>query len=269
MIQGIQVQQGTQVQQGIQPQQSVRFQQDVQTQQTKPVVPIQQITGLPLQERMITTPNKPGYNSNTPIQPRAIQSQFAPQMAFAEISASKAAIPQFQGKEEEVVDAWFFALDRYFRKNNTHISLKVDRTVDYLRDGALVTFRSIDNWDSISWDQFRNAFYTTYQPQNLQKVLRKRLSSLKQENTIAKYIEEFNKIMNKIRNMSEEDKIEYFILGLQPETSKEVAFEEPLSLVEAKTLATKVETFFTKSSGFRKEHDEACKLQMEPTLPKR
>ena len=95
----------------------------------------------------------------------------------------------------------------YFRKNITHISLKGDMAVDYLRDGALLTFRSLDNWDSISWDQFRNAFYTIYQPQNLQKVSRKRLSSLKQENTIENYIEEFNKIMNKIRNMSEEDKI--------------------------------------------------------------
>ena len=32
-------------------------------------------------------------------------------------------------------------------KNNTHISLKVDTTVDYLCDGALVTFRSLDNGD--------------------------------------------------------------------------------------------------------------------------
>ena len=47
-------------------------------------------------------------------------------------------------------------------------------------------------------------------------------TSLKQENTIANYIEEFNKIMNKVRNMSEEDKIEYFISGLQPETGKKV-----------------------------------------------
>ena len=62
--------------------------------------------------------------------------------------------------------------------------------------------------------------------------------------------------MNKIRNMSEEDKIEYFISGLQPETGKKVAFEEPLSLVEAKNMATKVETYFTKSSGFRKEHEQ-------------
>ena len=44
----------------------------------------------------------------------------------------------------------FFALDRYFRKNNFYISLKVDTAVDYLRDGALVTFRSFENWDSIS-----------------------------------------------------------------------------------------------------------------------
>ena len=105
---------------------------------------------------MNTTCNQPSYNPNTQT-PRA----------------------KFHDKEEEDVDAWFFALVRYFRKNNTQIILKVDTAVDYLRDAALVTFRSLDNWDSISWDQFRNAFYTTYQPQNLQKVLRKRLSSLK------------------------------------------------------------------------------------------
>ena len=60
--------------------------------------------------------------------------------------------------------------------------------------------------------------------------------------------------------MSEEDNIEYFISGLQPETGKKVAFEEPLSLVEAKTLAVKVETYFTKSSGFRKEHEHKHKI---------
>ena len=50
--------------------------------------------------------------------------------------------------------------------------------------------------------------------------------------------------MNQIRNMSEEDKIEYFVSGLNRETSNMVACEEPASLVEAKALATKVETYY-------------------------
>jgi hypothetical protein len=73
--------------------------------------------------------------------------------------------------------------------------------------------------------------------------------------SISSYIDEFNKIMNQIRNMSEEDKIEYFVSGLNRETSNKVAFEEPASLVEAKALATKVETYYSRSSGLEKTFD--------------
>ena len=101
-------------------------------------------------------------------------------------------------------------------------------------------------------------FYTHYQAQNLQRLLHHKLSKLRQIGSISSYIDEFNKIMNQIRSMSEEDKIEYFVSGLKQETSNKVAYEEPGSLVQAKAIATKVETYFARGSG-RKETDDAQK----------
>ena len=163
------------------------------------------------------------------------------------------------------MDGWLFSLERYFKKHNTRRADRVDCAGDFLRESALTTFRSIENWESVSWEQFRSTFYTHYQAQNLQRVLRHKLSKLRQVDTISSYIDEFNKIMNQIRNMSEEDKIEYFVSGLNRETSNMVAFEEPASLVEAKALATKVETYYARSSGLKKLMLHK-RLKMDPII---
>ena len=153
------------------------------------------------------------------------------------------------------MDGWFFSLEMYFKKHNTHRGNWVDFAVDFLRESELTTFRSIENWESFSWEQFKSTFNTHYQEQKLQRVLRHTLSKLIQFDTIYRYIDELHKIMNQIRNMSEEDKIEYLVSGLNREISNKVAFEEPTSLVEAKALATNVETYYARGSGYEKTYD--------------
>ena len=164
-------------------------------------------------------------------------------------NVSKSTLYHFNGKTNEDIDAWFFTLERYFKKADISQDEKVDFAVDYLRDGALTTYRSIENRDSIPWNEFKRIFYSAYQCQNIQKVLRKKLASLRQTGTITEYIHSFNHLINQIKNMSEDDKIDRFTEGLREETSVKVAFEEPATLAEAKALAQRFEAYFGPRMG--------------------
>ena len=164
---------------------------------------------------------------------------------------SKPSLYHFHGKPNEDIDSWFFTLERYFRKLLVNDKDKVDIAVDYLKEGALSTYRSMENKDYLGWQEFKNTLYSIYQSQNLQKILRKKLANLRQMNSLNEYIHSFNQIINQIKNMSEEDKIDRFTEGLNNKTAKRVAFEEPATLAEAKLLAQRIEAYFGEAN-FRK-----------------
>ena len=97
---------------------------------------------------------------------------------------SKPSLYHFHGKPNEDIDSWFFTLERYFRKLLVNDKDKVDIAVDYLKEGALSTYRSMENKDYLGWQEFKNTLFSIYQSQNLQKILRKKLANLRQMNSL-------------------------------------------------------------------------------------
>ena len=157
---------------------------------------------------------------------------------------AKIEVNKFNGNPDEDVELWIFSLERHFKKIALEDEEKIDLAVDYMRGGALSTYRSMDDWSVSSWENFKVTLFSAYQPQNLQILLRMKIKYLRQTGPIQSYINEFNKLLYPIKNMSEEDKIITFIDGLRDQTRARVSFEEPTSLGKAKELAVKYETYY-------------------------
>ena len=167
--------------------------------------------------------------------------------------ANEKSLTFFRGKPSDNLDEWFFTMERFFKKGGIPAHEQVDYAVDYLKDNGLTTYRSFDERELTSWSKFKRMMNDCYQPKNLQKALRKQLSDLKQEGSIQDYIHDFDRIMNQVREMSEVDKIDRFIDGLHPRTKNKVAFEEPMTLGDAKTLAQRVDIYFNQNNITRNE----------------
>ena len=138
-------------------------------------------------------------------------------------------------------------------KSKTHPDDTVDFAVDYLRDNALTTFRSLND-EYMHWEHFKIALRSNFQPKNLQKCLRQKLSVLKQTNSVQEYIYAFDTIMNQIKDMSEVDKVDRFTQGLTQEICQKVGYEEPATLIEAKEIALRIDAYFNISN--RQQNDK-------------
>ena len=157
---------------------------------------------------------------------------------------AKVDVNKFSGNPDEDVDDWVFRLERHFKKIGLDDDEKIDFAVDYLRGSAMTAYRSMENWSLSSWQNFKTTLLSMYQPQNLQIILRMKLKKLQQTGSVQVYINDFNKLLYPIKNMSEEDKIIMFIDGLREATKSRVSYDEPSTLGKAKELAIRFETYY-------------------------
>ena len=83
--------------------------------------------------------------------------------------------------------------------------------------------------------------------------MRTQLRELKQTRCLEEYIYSFDSIMNKVKDMSEFDKVLYFTDGLKEELKQKVAQKCPENLFEAKNLALKEEIISGRGGNNKKE----------------
>jgi len=114
----------------------------------------------------------------------------------------------------------------------------------FVKDGAQYTYRRIlRNLPKANWNKFSKAIWDSYVTEDYQQTLRAKLQALKQTNTFNEYLLNFNKIINRIENMSEPDKIHAFIKGLMPKTRSYVGTHKPSNVDEAIKLANTFEAY--------------------------
>ena len=70
---------------------------------------------------------------------------------------TKAGVSNFCGDLEDDVETWIFSLERHFKKVAMQEEEKLDFAIDFLKKGALATYRSWDNNDNFSWYDFNTA----------------------------------------------------------------------------------------------------------------
>jgi Retrotransposon gag protein len=96
--------------------------------------------------------------------------------------------------------------------------------------------------DIVNWEQLKQVMMVYYNPHNEQVNARDGLKTLRQKLSVAEYANDFNKLVLKLQEMSEDEKLYNFISGLQTEVKLQVELHRPNDLQSAKEIADRADT---------------------------
>jgi hypothetical protein len=156
-------------------------------------------------------------------------------------------ITEFHGKENEVVKDWIYNVENVFKASNIRDdNQKVIYAKTYLRSAALTNFKSFEaGKPNLTWEQFKEHLINKYRPLYHEETIRQKLKELKMEKTenIRSFVNKYQQLIAEIDEMSEKDKIFYFVSALLDKTRRWVNILSPQSLDQAIEIAEKYETF--------------------------
>lgn len=119
--------------------------------------------------------------------------------------------------------------------------------------GAQSTLRCKGGQCSIdSWDDLKRELKNQFLPENVEFIARRKLRQLRQTGTVRDYVKQFSALMLDIRDMSEKDKLFYFIEGLKPWVHMELQRQRVQDLASAMAAAERLTDFSPMDSGKKK-----------------
>ena len=137
----------------------------------------------------------------------------------------------------ENIHNWIYLLEHRFKTEKLKGELQTDYAVEYMRDGALETYKRLfpSEDETPTWAEVKQEFLNTFVPFNHQMEIRNELKKLKQgngEDAFNMYVHDFNRLINKSDGINEHDQMMYFMNGLSPYTVKRVQETCPENLKE-------------------------------------
>ena len=150
----------------------------------------------------------------------------------------------FYGNSEQETDDWLYAIKRYFKyKCIEDDEQRVMIASSYFRRSAASFFEALEKSkpDGVAWDELERRLRERFMASADKVKLRQSLRCLKQTTGIDDYIGMFRELTSRVDDMSESDKIVYFIDGLKPLTQRELRKVAPSSLEDAYAAAEKSE----------------------------
>jgi hypothetical protein len=152
--------------------------------------------------------------------------------------------PVYSGKDEEDLDAWIYKMTQYMTIRRISNSEMLRRIPSFLDKLALGWYRQLQEDIEVghkhtleSWDDFEQEIRRNFEAPNLQQEVRTKLKRLRQGDSVRQYIFGFRSLLAKVTDMSEDDRIHYFVSGLKEDTRAECDYKAPRTLSEAIIIA--------------------------------
>jgi Retrotransposon gag protein len=102
----------------------------------------------------------------------------------------------------------------------------------------------------VNLEQLKQTMTVYYKPQNEQANARDGLKMLRQKRSVAEYANDFNQLVLKLPEMTEDEKIYSFISGLQTEVKLQVELHRPNDLQTAKEITDRADTIIFQAKRF-------------------
>ncbi|KAA0034110.1 uncharacterized protein E6C27_scaffold65G001000 [Cucumis melo var. makuwa] len=217
-------------------------------------------------------------NARLSLTMRAMASQ-AP--AGGAISVSKVKVPEpkpFCGvRDAKTLENYIFDLEQYFKATNTVTEeAKVTLATMHLSEDAKLWWRSryvdiqegrctVDTWDALK-RELRSQFF----PENVEILARRKLRDLRHTGEIREYVKQFAGLMLDIRNMSEKDKVFYFVEGLKPWARAKLYEQRVQDLTSAYAAAERLFDLTSDSQDARRNQSSSPRRNRDsrPSSPK-
>ena len=153
---------------------------------------------------------------------------------------------QFTGAANANVDTWLFEMEQYQTASGiTEDNQRIILALSYLKESASQWWLSICNsplTKPTTWENFKTTMRARFQPLAASRTARANLRNLRQgHKTVSEYSNTFLRQMQLINDMSEVDKIEHFVMGLQSAVANQVELKDPQTLTDAMNWAQRTE----------------------------
>jgi len=165
-----------------------------------------------------------------------------------EVTVQGMSLPHFHGKEDEPVDMFLWQATQYFEAKNFNLTDPavqarcVTTLVANFRGNASFWFRNLVKTVAkpTTLAELQTYMEAHFTPGNLQNSLRDQLYGIRQDQypSLFTYVSAYRQIIHQVEDMSERDRVGYFVRGLQPRTQASVKYHAPATLDAAITMAT-------------------------------
>lgn len=184
--------------------------------------------------------------TTTPITPHTSTSLLRPIPHNPQPHAKISPPNQYTGETNSNVNAWLFQMEQYL--DNTAVvndHLRISYASSYLKESAFQWWYHLvekEHRRPNTWEEFQHLIRERFQPLAASRTARTALRGLRQAGrSVRSYTDEFMKLIQLIDDMSEADKREQYMNGLQPSIYNEVDIRDPQTLLAAQTLAQNAE----------------------------
>ena len=167
----------------------------------------------------------------------------------------------FYGTANESIDNWLFELEVWFDAVNVsdeQHQARIRFTRAQLRGAASAFIKHLDDTQSdaaqieaLTWSQFKSILLERFRPVASSKLARYQLNNLKQHNSVEAYCQQFLHIISLIPNMTEEESIDRFVMGLKPHIRRDIGMWDPETLPRAMNLAQRADLQYIQHNNFR------------------
>jgi hypothetical protein len=171
---------------------------------------------------------------------------------------------------------WLEDLKNYFLAAGVHDNHRTVFAVAHLKEEALLwkTSRAeLVNPQLVDFDTFSALFLSRFQPISSSFEAREELRRLKYNGNIQQYVSSFQSYMQKITDMTNTDKLDYFTNGLNRSLKLELIKQNVTDLQQAINIAVRISsidqhisTYNPSSSSLTSSSSAADNMQIESTL---
>ncbi len=157
--------------------------------------------------------------------------------------------PKFDGNHNEDVDDWLYKI----KKNLNIASIPEDRYLDFLTNYCIskagIYLRRLresytEQRKIRTWNELRANFIKRYRPVDHIRRVRNQLMSLKQNNSVQDYIDNFMSLVNQIgkHELTKKETLNYFVEGLQNDAKFQIHSRKIEELDDAILIASELES---------------------------
>ncbi|CAL8169827.1 unnamed protein product [Prunus armeniaca] len=159
-------------------------------------------------------------------------------------------------REAKELDMFLWNIERYFKylkleddepKINTATLFLIDNTLMWWRRRSMEIEQ--DTFTLETWDEFKKDIMLHFYPENAKYEAKEKLRWLKQTGNVKDYVAMFTNLLFEVPSMTDEDKLMYFMTGLQNWAKLELQRRHVQTLSEAIAAAESLVEFKKKDQG--------------------
>ncbi len=176
--------------------------------------------------------------------------------------------PAYTGivKHGPTLRPWGYSMYNIFTARGISLDDSVDTSGAILEAATRLSHAALDWYHDVwlpitaamlpekpKWSQFLAALQAQFEPLPPSFIARTELKSLRQTGTLNDYINQFRLLSSRIPDMAEADRVEKFIDGLKPALAAKVAAQLCETMIEATTVAWKLEAAYQATVPVRQQ----------------